>query len=203
MIRQSFMHALCVQPIFSFLRVEVNEQVEQRVNIKVIVKLGKNGVENHQMFQKACGKDALRGRSVFNWVRCFWRDCEVLMRLWRPYTPCEDENIDLVCSFVLSDCWMTVRKTWKALGLESRLFTICWLKIWKFRRFAPRRCRNCLLLSKSCDKKKRGAEFCTMIIPCALCIDSAWVLVHNSITVLQHPFCSPHLDPCDFLSEAL
>lgn len=101
------MHALCVQPIFIFLKVEVNEQVEQRVNIKVIVKLGKNGVENHQMFQKACGKDALRGRSVFNWVRCFWRDCEVLnddARSEHPYTPCEDENIDLVCSFVLSNC---------------------------------------------------------------------------------------------------
>jgi hypothetical protein len=39
---------------------EIDQQLEQRINITFLVKLGKNGPEIHQMFQQVYGEDALR-----------------------------------------------------------------------------------------------------------------------------------------------
>ena len=39
---------------------DINQQLEQRINIKFLVKLGKNGTEIHQMLQQVYGEDALK-----------------------------------------------------------------------------------------------------------------------------------------------
>ena len=44
---------------------EINQQLEQRINIKFLVKLGKNGPEIHQMLQQVYGEDVLKERAVF------------------------------------------------------------------------------------------------------------------------------------------
>ena len=44
---------------------EVNQHLEQWINIKFLVKLGKNGPEIHQMLQQVYGEDALKERTVF------------------------------------------------------------------------------------------------------------------------------------------
>ena len=44
---------------------EIDEQLEQRINIKFLVKLGKNGPEIHHMLQQVYGEDALKERTVF------------------------------------------------------------------------------------------------------------------------------------------
>ena len=38
---------------------EVDQQLEQRINIKFLVKMGKNGPETHQMLQQIYGDYAL------------------------------------------------------------------------------------------------------------------------------------------------
>jgi len=44
---------------------ELNLQHVQRINIKFLVKLGKNGPEIHQILQQVCGEYALKERTVF------------------------------------------------------------------------------------------------------------------------------------------
>ena len=51
------------------VKMEIDQQLEQRINIKFLVKLDKNGPEIHQMLQQAYGEDALKERTVFKWVR--------------------------------------------------------------------------------------------------------------------------------------
>ena len=50
---------------------EIDQQLEQRINIKFLMKLGKNGPEIHQMLQQVYGEDALKERTVFKWVQHF------------------------------------------------------------------------------------------------------------------------------------
>jgi len=50
---------------------EINQQLEQRINIKFLVKLGKNGPKIHQMVQQVYGEDTLKERTVFKWVQRF------------------------------------------------------------------------------------------------------------------------------------
>jgi len=44
---------------------EIDQQIEQRINNKFLVKLGKNGPEIHQMLQHVYGEYALKERTVF------------------------------------------------------------------------------------------------------------------------------------------
>jgi hypothetical protein len=48
---------------------EIDQQLEQRINIKFLVKLGKSGPEICQMLQQPSGEDALKGSTVFKWVQ--------------------------------------------------------------------------------------------------------------------------------------
>jgi len=50
---------------------EIDQQPEQWINIKFLVKLGKNGREIHQMLQQFYGEYALKERTVFKWVQRF------------------------------------------------------------------------------------------------------------------------------------
>ena len=50
---------------------EINQQLEQRINIKFLVKRGKNGPEIHQMLQRVYGEYALKETTVFKWVQRF------------------------------------------------------------------------------------------------------------------------------------
>ena len=64
---------------FSFLwnaysrivKMELDQKLEQGIDIKFLVKLGKNGPEIHQMLQQVYGEGALKERTVFKWVQRF------------------------------------------------------------------------------------------------------------------------------------
>jgi len=107
---------------------EIDQQLEQWINIKFLVKLGTNGPEIHQMLQQVYGEDALKERTVFKWVQRFWEGCEDPKedaRSGRPSTSSDNENINRVHSLVLSDRRMTVRMIAEGLGLgKSSVHTI-------------------------------------------------------------------------------
>jgi len=99
---------------------EIDQKLEQRINIKFLVKLGKNGPENHQMLQQVYGECAVKERTVFKWVRRFREgreDPKDDVRSGRPSTSSGNENIDRVRSLMLSDCQLTVRMIAEELGL--------------------------------------------------------------------------------------
>jgi hypothetical protein len=107
-----------------------DQQLEQRINVKFLVKLGKNGSRIHQMLQQVYGEDALnlKERTVFKWVQLFREGREVPKddaRSGRPSTSIGNENIDRVHSFVLSDRRLTIRMVAEELGLgKSSVHTI-------------------------------------------------------------------------------
>jgi hypothetical protein len=50
---------------------EIDQQSEQRINMKFLVKIGQSGPEICQMLQQAYGEDALKWSTVFKWVQCY------------------------------------------------------------------------------------------------------------------------------------
>jgi len=51
-------------------------EIDQQINIKFLVVLGKNGPEIHQMLQQVYGEFGLKERTVFKWVQHFWEGRE-------------------------------------------------------------------------------------------------------------------------------
>ena len=107
---------------------EIDQQLEQRINIKFHVKLGKNGPEIHQKLQQVYGECALKERTVFKWVQRFREGRENPKddaRSGRPCTSSGNENINRVDSLVLSDRRLTVRMIAEDLCLgKSSVYTI-------------------------------------------------------------------------------
>jgi RNA-binding protein YhbY len=107
---------------------EIDQQLEQRINIKFLVIMGKNGLEINQMLQQVYGEDALKERTVFKWVQHFREgreDPKDDARSGCPSTSSGNENIYRVRSFVLSDRRLTVRMIAEELGLgKSSVHTI-------------------------------------------------------------------------------
>jgi transposase len=94
------------------VEIKIDQQLEQRINIKFLVKLGNSGPEMCQMLQQAYGEDALKMSTVFKWVQRYRegrKDPTDNKRSGRPSTSRSDENIDRVHSLVLSDRRMTVQ----------------------------------------------------------------------------------------------
>jgi len=107
---------------------EIDQKLEQQINIKFLVKLGKNGPKIHQMLQQVYGECALKERTVFKWVQRFWEgreDPKDDARSGRPSISSSNENIDRVRSLVLNDRRLTVRMIAEELGLgKSSVYTI-------------------------------------------------------------------------------
>lgn len=85
---------------------------EQRVNIKFLVKLGKNGSEIHDMLQTVYGDSSLCRAAVFNWVKRFKEGREDVgddARQGRPSTSRVDQNLARVPELVLADRHITQR----------------------------------------------------------------------------------------------
>ena len=106
---------------------EIDQRLEQWINIKFLVKLGKNGPEIHQMLQQVYGEYALKERIVFKFVQRFregHEDPKYDARSGHPSTSSGNEYIDRVCSLMLSDRRLTVRMV-AELGLgKSSIHTI-------------------------------------------------------------------------------
>jgi transposase len=91
---------------------EIDQQLEQRLNIKFLVNLGKSGPEICQMLQQAYGEDSLKRSTDFKWVQRYRegrKDPTDNKRSGRPSTSRSDENIGRVHSLLLSDRRMTVQ----------------------------------------------------------------------------------------------
>ena len=117
-----------MERVFAHCQNGDDQKLEQRINIKFLVKLGENGPEIHQMLQQVYGECALKERTVFKWVQCFREgreDPKDDARSGRPSTSSDNENIDHVRSLVLSDRQLTVRMIAEELGLgKSSVHTI-------------------------------------------------------------------------------
>jgi transposase len=89
--------AIVCDPFSTIVEMEIDQQLEQRINIEFLVKLGKSGPKICQMLQEAYGEDALKRSTVFKWVQHYREGRKHPMdnkRSGSPSTSCSDENID-------------------------------------------------------------------------------------------------------------
>jgi transposase len=101
-------------PFSTIVEMEIDQQLEQWINIKFLVKLGKSDPKICQMLQQVYEEDGLKRSTVFKWVQRYRegrKDPTDNKRSARCSTSHSDENIDRVHSLVLSDHWMTVQMT--------------------------------------------------------------------------------------------
>jgi hypothetical protein len=56
-------------PFSTTVEMKIDKQLEQGINIKFLVKIGKSGPEICQMLQQAHGEDVLKRSTVFKWMQ--------------------------------------------------------------------------------------------------------------------------------------
>lgn len=95
--------------------------MEQRINLKFLVKLGKGPTECLKLLQEAYGEDAMSRPRVFEWHKRFKSGREEVEddpKSGRPSTTKTAENIDRVNQLVRSDRRLTVRMIAEELSLN-------------------------------------------------------------------------------------
>ena len=102
--------------------------VEQQINLKFLVCVGKTPTEALKLLQKVYGDDTMSRTSLFEWHRRFTERREEMEddhRSGRPSISRTDENVERVRQKVLSDCCLTVIMIVEELGMNSeRLWRI-------------------------------------------------------------------------------
>jgi len=87
-------------------------ELEQRTNIKFLVKLGKSGNEITEMSVQVYGDNAMKKTAVCMWVKCFSEGTESVTdeeRLGRPARSRTEENIAKIRQIVRENRRLTVR----------------------------------------------------------------------------------------------
>jgi len=86
--------------------------IEQRINIKFCVKLGKTATDNLKMLRDVYGDSSMPRTRVFEWYRRFVEgreDVEDDPKSGKPCTSTTDTNIEKVRQLVRSDGHLTIR----------------------------------------------------------------------------------------------
>ena len=96
--------------------------VEQRINLKFFVRLGKTPTEALNLLQEVCDDDAMSRTRLFEWHRRFKERREEVEddhRSGRPSTSRTDENVKRVRQKMRGDRRLTVRMLAHELGINS------------------------------------------------------------------------------------
>src|SRR5215510_14123618 len=87
-------------------------ELEQRTNIKFVVKFGKSGNEIREMLVQVYGDNAMKKTAVYKWVKRFSEGRESVTeeeRSGRPATSRTEENIAKICQIVRENRRLTVK----------------------------------------------------------------------------------------------
>ena len=98
-----------------------DKRLEQRINIKLCVKLGKSASETLELLREAYGAAAMKKTSVFEWHKRFKKgrdDVKDDERPGRPRTRRTDENVEKVRKLVCTDAPLSLRMMARKLNLH-------------------------------------------------------------------------------------
>ena len=98
--------------------------IEQRINIKFCVKLGKTATETLKMLRDVYGDSSMPRTRVFEWHKQFVEDREDVEadpKSGRPCTSTTDTNIEKVRQLVRSDRRVTIRVIVNELGMDKEI----------------------------------------------------------------------------------
>jgi len=87
-------------------------KLEQRTNIKFLVKFGKSGNEIREMLVQVYGDNAMKKTAVYKWVKRFSEGRESVTdeeRSGQPATSRTEENTAKIHQTMHEICWLTVR----------------------------------------------------------------------------------------------
>lgn len=96
--------------------------IEQRVNVKFLVKLGKSATETYSMLQQVYGDECLSRTRVFEWHKRFKEgreDVEDDPRPGRPSTSKTDDNIEKIGSLIRQDRRLSIRAIAEMIGIDK------------------------------------------------------------------------------------
>ena len=156
--------------------------IEQRINLKFLVRLGKTPTETFNSLQEVYGDATMSRTRIFEWHKRFREgkeDMEDDPRSGRPTTSRTNENVERVKEKVRSDRRLTVRMIADELNMNSE-------RVWR-------------IITEDLGMMK----VCAKIVPRLLndgqnALSIRQFLAENNIAVLEQPPCSPDLAPCDF-----
>ena len=96
-------------------------ELEQRMNIKFLVKLGKSGNEIREMLVQVYGDNAMKKTAVYKWVKRFSEGRESVTdeeRSGRPATSRTEENIAKIRQIVRENRRLTVRSIEEQVNID-------------------------------------------------------------------------------------
>ena len=96
--------------------------IEQRINLKFLVRLGKTPTETFNLLQEVYGDATMSRTQIFEWHKRFREgreDVEDDPKSGRPTTSRINENVEHVREKVCSDCHLTVRMIADELSMNS------------------------------------------------------------------------------------
>ena len=108
--------------VFWFAAARMSElELEQRTNIKFLVKLGKSGNEIREMLVQVYGDNAMKKTAVYKWMKRFSEGREIVTdgeRSGRPATSRTEENIAEVCQIVRENHQLTIRSIAEQVNID-------------------------------------------------------------------------------------
>ena len=133
--------------------------MEQRINLKFLVKLRKSPTECFKLLTEVYGEDVMSRPRVFEWHKCFKSGREEVEndpRSGRPFTTKTDKNIVRVKQMVRSDRRLTIRMIADNLDLNRELVRNILLHDLGMRKV----CAKLVPKILSEDQKQRRVDFC-------------------------------------------
>ena len=118
--------------------------IEQRINIKFCVKLGKTATETLKMLRDVYGDSSMSRTRVFEWHKQFvegMEDVEDDPKSGRPCTSTTDTNIEKVRQLVRSDRRLTIRVIANEVWTKKRSSPFS-LTFWACGRCVPKWCQG-------------------------------------------------------------
>ena len=97
--------------------------IEQRINIKFCVKLGKTATETLKMLRDVYGDSSMSNTRIFEWHKQFVEGRENVEddpKSGRPCTSTTDTNIEKVWQLVRSDRLLTIRVIANEVGIDKK-----------------------------------------------------------------------------------
>jgi len=96
-------------------------ELEQRTNIKFLIKLGKSGNEVREMLVQVYGDNVMKKTAVYKWVKRFSEERESVTdegRSGRPATSRTEENIVTIRQIVRENRRLTVRNIAEQVNID-------------------------------------------------------------------------------------
>ena len=97
--------------------------IEQRINTKFCVKLGKTATETLKMLRDVYGDSFMSKTRVFEWHKQFVEGREDDPKSGRPCTSTTDTNIENVQQLVCSDCHLTIHIIANEVGMDKEMIS--------------------------------------------------------------------------------